>query len=413
MKDKWNGIGQKSNGRLIVILGFLSGLIPFSIDMYLPAFPAIAEGLRTTPGSVGISLASFFIGICAGQVLYGPLMDRYGRRPLLLLGLCIYLAASLACIFVTGVEQLIVLRFIQAFGGCSTFIAGRAIVRDVFPSEQIARVFSLMMLVMGVAPVIAPVAGGFVVSVAHWRVIFVVLSILAALLLLCVYFLLPESRGPDRQVSLHPLRVVQSYGEVLRTPGFLAYTLASAFGSAALFAYITASPQVFMDLFGLDEQRFGMAFAFNAACLITGGQLSRLFMKRYSNEQISLYTALLLLGAGLFMAMLHWTGTMRLTLLLPGLSLYLFLFGINNPNTNALSLKPFRHNAGVASSLSGMIQMSINASVSFLVSMLANGTAGPMVNVMLLCALAASVSVALAVLRTPQTLNLNLDNNRE
>ncbi|MBL0913300.1 MAG: multidrug effflux MFS transporter [Bacteroidia bacterium] len=400
MKDKWKEGGRRSHGRLIVILGFLSGLIPFSIDMYLPAFPAIATGLHTDTANVGISLASFFVGICAGQVLYGPLMDRYGRRKPLLAGMGIYLATSLACIFVTNVEQLIALRFMQAFGGCATFIAGRAVVRDVFPSEQIARVFSLMMLVMGVAPVVAPIAGGIVVSLAHWRVIFITLSLLALVLLAAVYFLLPESKGPDTSVSLRPLRILQRYGEVMVTPGFLPYTLASAFGSAALFAYISASPQVFMELFGLSERYYGMAFAFNAACLITGGQLSRVFMKRYSNEQISLCTGLLLLAIGLFLAAGTWLGYGYLPLVLGGLSGYLFIFGINNPNTNALSLKPFVHNAGAASSLSGVIQMSINASVSFLVSWFADGTARPMVTGIVLCAAAAAGALIAANVRS-------------
>ena len=195
---------KKKRFVLILILGLLSAIGPFSIDMYLPGFPAIAADLQTTVDAVSYSLASFFIGVCFGQMLCGPLLDRFGRKIVLIIGLLVYLAASIGCALSTSIEMLIFFRLIQAIGGCVGMVAPRAIVRDLFPVEENAKIFSLLILVLGISPILAPTVGSYVIALMGWNYVFVVLTILAALILVTVIFWLPESRQPDPSFSLKP-----------------------------------------------------------------------------------------------------------------------------------------------------------------------------------------------------------------
>src|SRR5882762_5677725 len=186
-------LSKRNQFFLILILGLLSAIGPLSIDMYLPGFPQIAGELDTTVAKVTLSLSSFFIGISAGQFLYGPLLDRYGRKKPLYAGLSLYFVASACCIFAHSVEVLIVLRFFQAIGGCAGMVASRAMVRDLFDVSENAKVFSLLMLVVGVSPIIAPTLGGYITAAYGWKYIFFVLTLIAALVLAAVHFTLPES----------------------------------------------------------------------------------------------------------------------------------------------------------------------------------------------------------------------------
>lgn len=192
----------KTTFYLIFILGLLSAIGPFSIDMYLPGFPAIARDLHTSVGHISLSLSSFFIGISAGQFIYGPLLDRYGRKRPLYVGLCVYLVASLGCTFARSADQLIGLRLVQALGSCAGLVASRAMVRDLFHVRDNARVFSLLMLVVGVSPIIAPTLGGYVTAAFGWRYIFVILSGIGLFVLAAVYFRFPESKQGDPDYSL-------------------------------------------------------------------------------------------------------------------------------------------------------------------------------------------------------------------
>src|SRR4028118_54130 len=201
----------KKNFKIILILGLLSAIGPFSIDMYLPGFPAIAADLHTSVDAVSYSLSSFFIGICVGQLICGPLLDRFGRKRPLYIGLVIYIIASLACAISNSVELLIGFRFLQALGGCVGMVAPGAIVRDVFPVEENARIFSLLILVLGVSPIIAPTAGSYVIAAFGWHAVFIVLALITALLLIAVIFLLPESKQPDPSMSLRPKPILNSF----------------------------------------------------------------------------------------------------------------------------------------------------------------------------------------------------------
>ncbi|HEY1024400.1 MAG TPA: multidrug effflux MFS transporter, partial [Sphingobacteriaceae bacterium] len=247
----------KRQSFLIFILGTLSAIGPFSIDMYLAGFPAIADDLNTDVPHVALSLSSFFVGICVGQMLYGPLLDRFGRKRPLYFGLSVYLITSLACAFVTSVESLIILRFLQAIGGCAGMVASRAMVRDLFPVEQSAKVFSLLMLVIGVSPLIAPTLGGYITSGPGWQYIFITLALMAAAILAGVHFGLPESRKPDPGFSLRPKPIITNFIHILKEPQFYTYTFTGAIASAGLYAYISGSPLVYIEIFGVSEEHYG------------------------------------------------------------------------------------------------------------------------------------------------------------
>ncbi len=373
--------------RLILLLGFIAALGPFSIDMYLPGFPAIADDLGTDISNISLTLTSYFIGISVGQLIYGPLLDRYGRKKPLLVGLAIYVVASVGCALAPDVGFLIGLRLLQALGGCVGMVASRAIVRDRFPVNEVARVFSALILVMGAAPIIAPTVGGFIADHYGWRVIFMVLTVLSLLMLVLVFFTLSESRDKDPEVSLRIDRVSVGYWAVLRNPDFFRFGMAGSLAMAGLFTYIAGSPFVLMELFGFSEQTFGWLFGLNAMGFIAGSQINRILLKKRDSVKVTRVTALLLLVVGVIMGVAFIAGFLTEWLLLPLLFIFLFLSGFINPNSTALALEPFEKNAGVASALIGSFRMFAGAIASGLIGILHNDTAGPMVWIMVVSSL--------------------------
>lgn len=369
--------------QLIILLGVLSAMMPLSIDMYLPGFPAIARSLHTDVAAVGVSLAGFFIGVCAGQLFYGPLMDKFGRKKPLIFGLSLYFLASLACIFAANAEQFVIFRFLQAFGGCAGFVANRAIARDLFVKEEIVKVFSMLVLVMGIAPIVAPTLGSFLVTAFNWQSIFIFLALVALFLLLSVLFFLPETKQADESFSLHPRSVLKEYAGVISNRQFILYTIAFSSASAGMFAYITGSPSLFMHKFGLTEQQFGLIFGLNASCYILGSQVNRLVIKWKTSEQLVIILGTLLFVVASILALLTYYGLDSFLAIFVCLAFFLLFTGIINPNLNALSLEPFSRNIGVASALSGFLQMGINALSSFAVSYFSDGTSASMVMVIL------------------------------
>ncbi len=372
---------------VILILGLLSAIGPFSIDMYLPGFPSIAASLHTTVARVSLSLSSFFIGISAGQLLYGPLLDRFGRKRPLYIGLSIYLLASIGCIWVVTADSLIILRFIQALGGCVGMVASRAMVRDLFDVKDNARVFSLLMLVVAVSPIIAPTLGGYIAATLGWQYIFIVLAMMSIAVLLAVSFALPESRMPDPGFSLKPKPIVNSFLRVIKEPQFYTYALTGSVASAGLYAYIAGSPFVFMELFKVSEKQYGWIFAIIAIGLIGASQLNSVLLKNFKSEEIIKVALLCQTITGLLL----FTGTLFGWLELFSTIFFIFIFlgcqGFTFPNSSALSLAPFSKNAGSASALLGGIQMSIGACTSACVGFLSNHTALPMTGVMAACAM--------------------------
>ena len=380
---------KKRKSYLILILGSLTAIGPLSIDMYLPAFPDIARSLHTSVAQITLSLSSFFIGISVGQLFYGPLLERFGRKRPLYAGLCIYLLASVGCAFAATVNALIALRLLQALGGCVGMVASRAMVRDLFDVKENAKIFSTLMLVVAVSPIIAPTLGGYITAALGWHYVFVMLIIIGVLILTSIYFLLPETRKPDPNFSLKPGSIIKSYASVITHPQFYTYALTAAVSAAAIYAYIGGSPHVFMEIYKVNEKQYGWIFALIAMGLIGASQLNSVLLKNYTSEQIIKIALTCQAIIGIVMVLISLFGWGDLFITIFFIFIFLCCQGFIFPNASALSLASFGHNAGSASALLGSIQMGIGAGTSALVSLLQNNTALPMTGVMACCAIAA------------------------
>lgn len=367
---------------LIFILGCLTALGPFSIDMYLPGFPAIAKDLGVDVTRVGLSLSSYFIGISAGQLLYGPLLDRFGRKKPLYIGLVLYIIASAGCLMAHTLNSLIILRFIQAIGSCAATVAAVAMVRDLFPVKDNAKVFALLMLVVGASPMIAPTVGGYVTSTIGWNYVFVILGLLGVLTLLASIFALPESYVPDRTMSLKPKPILLNFWAVLKEPQFYTYAFTGAVAFAGLFVYVSGSPHIFMDIYHLTDKQYGWIFAGLSIGFIGSSQVNSILLKRFDSQQVVPVALGFQSLTGILMLLFAMNGWLSLPVLITLLFMYLSSIGFTNPNTAALCLAPFEKNAGSASALMGALQMGIGALASVVVSLFNTGTAVPMTMVM-------------------------------
>lgn len=376
---------------LIIILGALTAIGPFSIDMYLPGFPAIAKSLHTTTAEVSLSLSGFFIGISVGQLLYGPLLDRYGRKNPLYIGLIVYIITSACCFFATSIEVLIGLRFIQAVGSCAAGVGAMAIVRDVFPVKDIAKVFALLILILGVSPMIAPTVGGYVTAALGWQYIFVILAIIATIVLLAVSFFLDESHPPNPSYSLKPGPILNSFWSVLKHPQFYTYAICGAIGFSGLFAYLAASPFVFMDLYGVSAKVYGWIFALLSVGFIGSSQFNNILTSRFKSGQIVNISLL----AMVVLSFIFLTGSINGWFNIAGTVFMIFTIlccvGISYPNTSALSLAPFSENAGTAAALMGAFQMAVGSFTSVVVSLFKSRSAVPMAAIIFTAALLAFI----------------------
>jgi len=384
-------MSRKQYSYMILILGSLATVSPFSIDMYLPGFPRIATDLNTTIDKVQLSLTGYLIGICIGQILYGPLLDRFGRKKPLYVGLFIYILASIGCALTSSVEALIVMRFFQAIGGCVGLVSSQALVSDLFTKEKRAEVFSMITLVIAVSPMIAPTVGGYVTSAFGWHWVFIILGGIVLLIIGAIYFFLPAGKMPDPSVSLKPQAVIGSFLTVLRQPQFLIYTLAGGLATAAPFAYIAGSSDVFMNIYKVSEQQYGWIFAFLAFAMIGSTQLNHFLLKKYNSEQIIKTTLLYQSVVGTLLVVGVYYNWYNLYTLIGMMFIFLTGQGLTGPNTSALSLAPFKKHTGSASALMGSWRMGAGAIISIIVSVLHNNTAIPMVAMMAACSLVSLV----------------------
>ncbi len=370
---------------LILILGTLSALSPFSIDMYLPAFPAIAKDLHTSVAHIQLSLTSYFIGISVGQLIYGPLLDRYGRKAPLYIGLLVYMAASLGCAITRSAGMLITIRLLQALGGCSGMVAARALVRDLFPVSEIAKVFSLLLLVIAISPMLAPAIGGYISAAFGWHYIFIVLTTISIAIFAGCILWLPPGREPDQQLSLKPNYIIRNFYSVLKHPQFYTYAITGAIAGASQYAYLAGSSQVFVVYYKVDQKHFGWIFAFIATGLIGSSQINSLLLRYYKSEQV-IKTALFCQSlVGLTMVTATWNGWVTQAGMISFIFLFLCCQGFISPNASALSLTPFAKQAGSASALMGTLQMGLGALASAMVSIFNNNTPLPLTAIMAIC----------------------------
>lgn len=371
---------------LVIILGILTAFGPLSIDMYLPALPSIARDMGVDASYIQMSLASFFIGMSLGQIFYGPVADRYGRKKPLYIGLCIYILASAACAMSKDAHGLIIFRFFQAIGGCAGGVIARAVVRDLFDHKQATQVFSLQMLVMGVAPILAPIGGSYILEFSDWRTIFWLLTGLATLCLLIAATALPETRGEDKSVRFS--RVFHTYVDIAKRREFIGYTLVGGFGAAGMFAYITGSSFVFIELFGLSARHYSWIFGSNAFGLIGMSQVNAYLLRRGHEPEKLLNVALSIQSAaGIALAAMALIKPMIATIL-PPLFVFIAMMGIIFPASAAGALQHEKTRAGAASALIGMLQFTISTIVAGIVSLLPAQSALPMAAVIACCGLA-------------------------
>lgn len=367
---------------LILILGSLTALGPFSIDMYLPGFSGIAKDLHTTAAKVSMSLSSYFIGISAGQLLYGPLLDRFGRKKPLFVGLMVYIAASLGCVYVADIDSFIILRFIQAIGSCAATVASVAMVRDLFPVKDIPKVFSLLMLVLGLSPMLAPTIGGYVTEDYGWHTVFFILMCMGIAILIASQIGLPNSYKPDTSISLKPKPIISNFLKVLKEPQFFTYAFTGSIAFSGLFTYVAASPIIFMDIYHVDAKTYGWIFAFMSVSFIGSSQLNSVLLKKFSSEQM-IFAALILQSIiSIVFLILSLNGLLGLYETIAMLFLFLGCLGISNPNTAGLTMAPFAKNAGSASALMGAIQLGLGALASFAVGIFVKDSVAPMVFIM-------------------------------
>lgn len=350
---------------LIIILGILAAIGPFTIDMYLPGFGEIASSFGTDERHVTFTLTSYFIGIALGQLFYGPIIDKYGRKKPLLIGIGIYTVAALGIALTPSISTMIGLRFLQALGGCAGMVATNAIISDVYEKEQMARAFSSLLLVMGVAPLIAPSVGSFFISHFEWRYIFYFLTVFGALVILMLFFFLPETNQHTHQNKLRIKTVSKEYGHIFTNAYFIHYSLASSLAMSVLFAYISSAAFIYMTYFGLSNTSFSLIFALNALGFIVGSNINGLLVKNYSFVKIGKIASISLSALTFFLFLIIWQEAAISVWVFAAFNfLILFLIGFINPNANTGSLIPFKANAGAASALSGFLKMAIAAIVA-------------------------------------------------
>lgn len=372
--------------RWLILMGLLTALGPLAIDMYLPAFPAIAQGLNTTPGYVERTLASYLFGLAMAQLFYGPLADRYGRKKPLVAGVSIFILASIGCAFTNDIESLTWWRVAQAFGGASGIVIPRAVIRDNFDTRDASKALSILMLIMGVTPILAPILGGQVLAFGSWRWIFGIMAVGGIALLAGVVFTMKETLHPDRVIPLGAAIIGRNYLSLIRHKKFMCYTLAGGFGSAGMFAYIAGSPRVFIEIFHVDPQHFGLLFGLNAASLIIAAQVSARLLNRHSPEALLKKAQVSLVAMTLIALALTLMGAITLLLLMLCLVGFMASQGFVNPNAAALALAEQGKRLGVASALMGTLQMLCGASAGLAVSAWQTPSPLPLTGMLALCA---------------------------
>lgn len=383
----------RSAGLLVVlILGGLTATPPLSMDMYLPALPAVTRSLHAPAATVQLTLTACLAGMALGQLVVGPMSDKLGRRRPLLTGLVVYVVATALCAIAPNVESLVAFRLIQGLAGAAGIVIARAVVRDQYDGVAMARFFSTLMLVSGVAPIVAPLVGGQILRVTDWRGVFVTLTAVGILLTVLVWRRLPETLAPADRHAGGTAEALRSMRTLLADLPFTGYMLTGGFSFAALFAYISASPFVVQEIYGATPQTFSLLFGINSVGLVAVGQINgKLLVGRVSMDKVLgaglavvvlAATALLLMATGAF-------GKVGLVPVAAGLFVLMSAMGVTLPNAQTLALMRTRHSAGSASALLGTSSFLIGAVASPLVGIAGEHTAVPMAVVQLVAALVA------------------------
>jgi DHA1 family bicyclomycin/chloramphenicol resistance-like MFS transporter len=367
----------------------LTAIAPLAIDMYLPALPEIARNLGIEVGAVQFTLSIFMIGMAVGQAFYGPIADRWGRRGPLLVGMAVFSLAAVGCACAQSMKSLLLWRLVMALGGSASMVIPRAVVRDLFAEKDSARVYSVLMLILGVSPILAPTLGGQMLGVTGWRGIFWVLGAVGVAGGAAVAWGLPESLPREKRVTTGGVgRVLRTYGVLLADRKFLGAVIAAGCTMGSLFAYLTASSFVFIELHKLTPQQYALVFGFNAIGLIAASQINLWLVGRYSLWQVLSGAFIANVISGLLLVLAVATGWGGLPAIIGLIFVSMSAAGVIFPNISALAMSPFGAVAGSTSALLGVFQFGVGALSGALVGVFHNGTAMPMAVGLAVCAIA-------------------------
>lgn len=372
--------------RFILLLGLLDAFGPLGIDMYLPAFPRIEEDLHAPGGAMQLTLSLFLAGLAVGQLVCGPISDRVGRRRPLLYGSAAFAVASALCAFARSIEALILARFVMGLAGATGMVIARAVVRDSFEEADSSRIYSMLMLVIGIAPILSPSVGGWVMGLGGWGAIFWALAAFAGLCGVFVAADLPETHPPERRDREPVAAIFPRYLALIVDRRFLGYAVPAGLALGLIFAYVASAPSLFMQQFRLSPGAFSLAFAGNAVGLIGAAQVNRRLTRHFDTHAILRAAALVNAASALTLPALAWTGIGGLPAFLAAIFVCLATVGIIMPNATAAVMAPFPHQAGVASALLGMLQFAVGAAAGAVVGLLHDGTGRPMALTMAACA---------------------------
>ncbi|WP_426165227.1 multidrug effflux MFS transporter [Sandarakinorhabdus sp. DWP1-3-1] len=386
----------------ILLLGSLTAFGAVTIDLYLPTLPIIARDFAVTPAKVQLTFSAFFIGMSLGQLAYGPASDRLGRRPAILFGCLVYVIASLACAFAPTVDWLIAGRFAQALGCCAGMVVARAVVRDRYDHRDSARIFSLLVLVLAVAPLVAPSVGGWLAMAFSWRAVFVALAAIGAAIGAAVFLRLDESRSPETEAKARGESVIGAYVDLLGQRRLLGYTLVSACNGATLFSYIATAPDLIIDIWGFTPVQFSLIFAGIAVGVIGSSQVNRRLLLKHSPDRILGVACLFAVAFGLALLVVATLGLSK-WLVMAGMFAVLTSNGFIAANAlaGALNVDPLR--AGTTSGLFGAANFALGAAASATAAALHDNTAMPVAAVMFTALVVAAIAYfALARPRPPR-----------
>ncbi len=370
-----------SSAAIILLLTLLQWATPLSVDLYLPALPTIARAFGSGEAGVQLTLSAFLIGFALGQLAWGPIGDRFGRRNPILIGLGLYLIATVGCALAPSIPALIGWRILQALGGCALPVLGSAMVRDLFQREEGARVRSLMALVGALAPLLAPLIGGQLMRFGSWRLLFGCLAAFAAVCLLLA-FLLPETLPPERRKALRPVQMLAGYGELLTNRRYLGHVLPAGLTGAGMFAYISGTPFIYIEIFHVPPQAYGLLFGVNSLAMMGGAALNGVLVRRHGVERMLGAGCLVVFLAGLALAVTGVTGFAGLAGIAAPIFFYVGCIGANQANAAAGALEDFPHKAGAASAVMGCVSMGLGSLSGALTGLLADGTPRPMALIM-------------------------------
>lgn len=365
---------RRPDARLILLLGALAACGPLSIDMYLPSLPALAAAFGTSAAAAQSTLTSFMCGFSVGMLLYGPLSDAYGRRPVLLGGIALYTVASIVCAAALSIDALIFVRFLQALGAGAASVLARAIARDAHEATDAARVLSMLSIVTSIGPLLAPLIGGQLLLLGGWRVVFMALTLFGAVCAVTAFLRVPETWPREKRASSALGASFAAYGRLLSDPVTWGHMLCGGMAFASMFAYITATPFVYIDYFHVKPQHYGLLFGLNIVGIISGNVLNTRLVGRMGSLRMISGASFVSVVAALSVALVCLTGWGGLWSIVVCLFFVVGVVGLLSANCTTDLMHRYPHNAGAAAALFGAVQLALGAAASLAVGLFHDGT---------------------------------------